>query len=305
MVKTASPSIFLTPQWQRAWWEQFGGGDELLLWGLRRGGALVGLAPMHRRGDTIEFLGDTDLFDYHDFILGPEAREVFYPALVEFLSGLEWRTLDLRSLPAHSATLPWLQKLCGGLGYRVAVEEEDVAPGLELPPTWDQYLASLRKKDRHELRRKLRRLETAGPYRIVQGGADTLDQDADNLLRLMETSREDKRRFLTMERAEFFRRSFAAMAQLDALRLFFLELNGEPVAAVACFDYGGRRFLYNSGYDTRYSALSVGLLLKALCIKDAIERGLGYFDFLRGEESYKYHLGAQDLALRRLVVTRA
>jgi CelD/BcsL family acetyltransferase involved in cellulose biosynthesis len=76
------------------------------------------------------------------------------------------------------------------------------------------------------------------------------------------------------------------------------------VSAVLAFDYDGRRLLYNSGYRLAYGHLSVGLMLKALAIKDAIEKGLTYFDFLRGPEPYKYHLGAQDATIHRLLATR-
>ena len=77
------------------------------------------------------------------------------------------------------------------------------------------------------------------------------------------------------------------------------------VAAAMCFDYGGARLLYNSGYDPSYGYYSVGLLLKALCLKDAIEQGKAYFDFLRGPEPYKYDLGAKNTALYQMVVTRS
>ena len=79
---------------------------------------------------------------------------------------------------------------------------------------------------------------------------------------------------------------------------------GKRVAAAMCFDYGSSRLLYNSGYDPNYSSFSIGLLLKAMCIREAIEEGKEYFDFLRGMESYKYHFGAKDVQLYRLVVHR-
>jgi CelD/BcsL family acetyltransferase involved in cellulose biosynthesis len=186
----------------------------------------------------------------------------------------------------------------------VAIEQEDVVPGAALPATWEEYLAGLRKKDRHELRRKLRRLDDYGDYRLVQAGGDNLQESLTAFLSLMEESKEEKREFLTPERGEFFGRMASAMNEAGYLRLFFLELDGERVAGSLCFDYGGRRFLYNSGYRLAYGAYSVGLLLKALCIKQAIEEGLSYFDFLRGQEQYKHHLGGQPLNLYRMTVRR-
>jgi CelD/BcsL family acetyltransferase involved in cellulose biosynthesis len=184
------------------------------------------------------------------------------------------------------------------------VLQEDVVPGLSLPATWDDYLALLSKRDRHELRRKLRRLAQAGEYRLVRSTPETLKVDVDQFLEMMQESRDEKRHFLVPDREAFFRSVVARMDQEGSLRLFFLELAGQRVAAVVCFDYGGRRLLYNSGYRLSYNHYSVGLMLKALCLQQAIEEGLTYFDFLRGPEPYKYDLGAQDVALFRILVRR-
>ena len=76
------------------------------------------------------------------------------------------------------------------------------------------------------------------------------------------------------------------------------------MATSLCFDYGSSRLLYNSGYNPEFSYYSVGLLLNALCLREAIEQGIGYFDFLRGPEAYKQHLGGQQRNLYQMVVKR-
>jgi CelD/BcsL family acetyltransferase involved in cellulose biosynthesis len=295
-------SLFLTPEWQRCWWEQFEDANtELCLLTVGPADQPLGVAPLMQRGDTITFLGDTDLFDYHDFI---DVAPGFHEALIECLADEEWHSMDLHSVPDFSRTLTALTAASEAKGWSVQVEDEDVVPGLDLPATWDEYVAGLRKKDRHELRRKLRRLESAGEVRVVEANSAALEQEFDLFYELMAESREEKRDFMLPERQEFFRRVINWTSGSDFLRLFFLELNGERVAASLAFDYDGRRLLYNSGFRTAHGALGVGLMLNALCIKDAIERGLTYFDFLRGAEPYKYHLGGQDVGLRRILVTR-
>ena len=109
---------------------------------------------------------------------------------------------------------------------------------------------------------------------------------------------------MTPERERFFHSLAEAMARAGYLKLFFLELDGVRVAGALCFDYGDSYLLYNSGFDTQYAALSVGLLLKAFCLKDAIERKKKWYDLLRGAETYKYHLGARDRWLYRLTISR-
>lgn len=294
-------SIFLTPEWQGLWYDQFGVDDELRLLTIGPADAPLGLAPLMLSGDTLTFVGDTDLFDYHEFI---DAAPGFYEALVACIDTLPWKTLDLRSLPAFSPTLEALPPAYSALGYDVTIEDEDVVPGTDLPATWDEFVGGLRKKDRHELRRKMRRLEGAGEIQVVESTRETLEADFSLFHELMAESREEKRDFMLPERQAFFRRIVDWSFNAGFLRLMFLELDGERVAATMSFDYDGRRLLYNSGYRLEHAPLAVGLMLNALCIKDAIERGLTYFDFLRGPEPYKYHLGGMDIGLHRLIVRR-
>jgi len=302
LARRAWTTLFITPEWQRIWWEQFGDErSDLCLLTVGPSDAPLGIAPLVMQGDTLTFVGDTDLFDYHDFV---EVAPGFHEALAACLADEPWQTIDLRSVPAFSPAIEALPVAFRAIGCDVTVEDEDVVPGLDLPSTWDEYLAGLRKKDRHELRRKLRRLDAAGDVRLVEADSSALESEFDAFCDLMAESRDEKRDFMLPERATFFRRVVEWTSDAGFLRLFFLELNGERVAATLSFDYAGRRLLYNSGYRLAHGHLAVGLMLKALCIKDAIERGMTYFDFLRGPELYKYDLGGTNVALRRILVRR-
>ena len=300
-------TLFLTPQWQRVWWEQFGDGAEMLLLCFKKNDHMEGIAPLARHNGTISLIGDKDVCDYNDFLVSRGAESRFYSSLLDHLDKEGWQTMELLSLTESSPTLSWLPDLARERGYSVEVRQEDVSPGLSLPDTWEAYVAGLSKKDRHELRRKLRRLESAeGDVRYYKvSDPEGVERDMEDFFSLMRNSREDKYHFLTEPREQFFRSMAREMASIGIFKLFFLELNGERVASALCFDYGQSRLLYNSGYDPKHSYYSVGLLLKAFAVKDAIEEGKDYFDFLRGSEPYKYDLGAQDRTLYQMVVTRS
>lgn len=302
----ATNTPFQTLQWQRLWWETFASGRELLLQRFQGEDGLHGLAPLVRNGDEMTLAGDTDVSDYQDFLVAQGQESVFYSALAQALSRETWQTLRVNSIPQESPTLSHLPGLLVKRGHAVEVEKEDVVPGLALPATWDEYVAGLDKKDRHELRRKLRRLEEAGTFRFYLAGPDSdLGRDMDDFFLLLKASSPDKDDFLTPQREGFFRAMAAETRRLGIFKLFFMEMNGERVAAAICFDYASRRFLYNSGYKLEFGYYSVGLLLKALCIQQAIQERLTYFDFMRGAEPYKYHLGGQDRTLYRLVARRS
>ena len=301
----ATHAIFQTPLWHRTWWEEMGGQAELKLTSMREEGTLVGVAPLMQMDDTLTFLGDTDLWDYHDFVMAVGREGELYRLLFQSLLEKNWKIMDLLSVPASSAALYYLPEMAKACGYSTEVTPEDVSPGIALPASWDDYLVLLGKKDRHELNRKLRRLERSGSYRFhtVNSSSD-LNTALEDFFALMKDSRQDKAVFLTVEREHFFRRMGQDLAEAGMLRLFFLEIAGQRVAGALCFDYGGTRFLYNSGYNPEFGSLSVGLALKALCLKQAIEDGSDYFDFLRGNERYKYDLGAKDVQLYRLTIRR-
>jgi CelD/BcsL family acetyltransferase involved in cellulose biosynthesis len=297
--------VFLHPAWLRTWLAEFGGAVEPLV--LTCGdGELVGVAPLMRADDRLTFIGDSSICDFMDVLVDPEHADAAYADLWQQLCAEEWSELELWGLMASSETRARVKEFASGAGYTLTEDEEAVAPRLALPETWEDYLASLTKKDRHELRRKIRRLFDSGAnvdFEVLSEQGDVVAA-MDDFLDLHTRSRQDKTDFMTDGMAMFFRRMASALAAEDLIRLFMLRINGKPAAAVLCFNAGSHLYLYNSGYDPEFSGLSVGLVSKALCLRWAIENGLSGIDFLRGDEPYKYDLGAQDQQIYRLRLTR-
>ena len=298
-------TFYLMPQWQEVWWESFSDGREMAGFYVQRPEGVAAIASLSRQGGDLSFVGSTETFDYNDFMIRPGSEADFFSALMDWLSQGDWKEFELPSLIEGSPTLEYLPDLAREQGYSVEIAEEDVTPGLELPVTWDEYLSRLSKKNRHELRRKLRRLEAVEGWRwYCVSGPDEVIPRLGDFLSLMRQSDPEKDAYMTPEREVFFRRIAERTAELDMLRLFFLEMDGQDVATALCFDYNGTRFLYNSGYNPEYAYYSVGLLLNALCLREAIEQEKAYFDFLRGPEPYKYHLGGLNRTIYRMVVSK-
>ena len=301
-------TFYLMPQWQEIWWDSFRDRREMAGFYLRRPegeGIITAIASLARQGDDLSFVGNTETFDYNDFMIRPGWEADFFATLLGWLERADIQALELPSLIENSPTLEYLPELARSRGYSVEVTEEDVTPGVDLPDNWDDYLASLSKKNRHELRRKLRRLEGVDSWRwYCVSEPEAVAARLDDFLSLMRQSAPEKADYMTPEREAFFRRIARRTAELDLLRLFFLEMDGQDVSTALCFDYDGTRFLYNSGYNPEYGYYSVGLLLNALCLREAIEQGKAYFDFLRGPEPYKYHLGGLNRTIYRMVVSK-
>ena len=299
-------NIFLTPYWQRTWWESMQtAGQELRIVKFVDVDTTIGIAPLVKSDGLLTFLGGTDLCDIHDFIVTKGKEVGFFQALMDYLEDEEWSEVRLESILEGSPTLSHLPALAKDRGYKVEQHEEDNLMGIALPSTWEEYLSGLRKKDRHELRRKLRRLEESGDFHVEQvSDVQGVSEAMEDFLHLMGQSREEKSEFLTAERGAFFKDMSLKLAQRGLLHIFFLKVGGIRTAATVCFDYNNVLSLYNSGHNTEYAALGTGFLLKALCLKNAICAGKDYFDLLRGTEPYKQHLGANGQELYCLSILR-
>ena len=306
LLRAAVNHLYITPAWQELWWDSFRNGRNLAgFYQTDAAGAVTAIASLSRCGGDYTLVGNSDTFDYNDFIVAAGSEAAFYPALLDAIAAHGGRRLNLYSIAEDSPTLTMLPAMASARGYAVDIAQEDVAPRCILAGGWDDYLAGLTKKDRHELRRKLRRLESHPNWRWhCVSEPDEAAARMDTFLDLMRRSDADKAEFLTPEREVFFRRMAAVTASAGILRLFFMEMDDQPVAASLCLDYDGVRMLYNSGHDPEYRYYSVGLLLHSLCLRDALERGYRYFDFLRGNEPYKYRLGGRDHRIYRIALER-
>lgn len=292
--------FFVLPGWLKVWWHEFGADSSLYLHSVRQGDDLIGIAPLLVNDESASFIGSPDVCDYLDFVVTPGREQDFFDSLLDNLDQQGITRLDLRTLRPDSTVNNYIEDAARNRGCEVSFHPDGVSFELDLPSTWEEYLQILKGKHRHETRRKLRRLHEAADinYRVFEE-VDEVKGIMGTFLELFRESREDKTVFMSTRMESFFNSLALAMAEIKVLRLCILELDAQPAATVLCFDYNGTLYLYNSGYDPLFSSLSVGLLCKILNIKDSIQRGIKRYDFLKGEETYKYRLGGQEVPLSR------
>ncbi len=315
LARSRANTLFLTWQWQTTWWRCLGEGDLwLLAW--YDGDRLVALAPLYLHDDSaglrrFDLVGCVEVSDYLDLIVEEGREEAVYSALLNWLASdacPPWDVVGLCNLAETSLTHRLLPEMAAGRGLEAVTRLEDVCPLILLPDNFEAYLQEiLSKKQRHEVRRKMRRIEEEAVVRwYVVDGASDLAQETDAFLHLHRLSKQEKESFMTPEMETFFREAIQAMHQVGWLYLAFIEVNGVRAAAMLGFVYNGGLLVYNSGYDpASYSELSPGIVLTARIIEDAIQRGLHVFDFLQGNEVYKYRFGAHDTAVYSTVIRRA
>ena len=304
--RCSTNNIFVTPWLQQVWWQNFGDDLELRIHSLWGGDSPIGIAPLALDRGVFRFVGGRDLFDYHDFLILRGEEAMFLEALfVQLGFDEDWQALELLSVPQDSPTLQLLPPIAMKQGYDVIVEEEDKAPVKQLPNSWDEYLGGLTKKKRHELRRKIRRLEGNGTFRQFElRDVESIQEVMPDFLRLHRGSSPEKARFMNKKREKFFLDMATELGGRGQFNVAVLEFDGSRVATCINLEYEGTHFLYNSGYDPAYAHLGVGFVNKALAVKESIKAGQHSFDFLRGSERYKYDLGAEDRSVFKVSVTR-
>lgn len=295
LLHKSSATVFQTPEFLISWWETLGSG-ELFVAAFRNenDGALVGLAPLMKTFDdkgvcTICFIGCVAVSDYLDIIVDKKYQTEVYADFAQLLrQEKSWNKLFLCSLQEDSQT-----RNCIRTTFPTALEtQQDVCPSIALPATWEEYLASLNRKQRHELKRKTRNLEAEDHELTCLTNPDEVLTALPEFIRLHELSSKEKQSFWSDEHRAFFQKAIPALAKGGYIKLFFLKVDGAHSATMLVFEYGDGYYLYNSGFDPARQQLSTGTVLTGYTIAEAIREKKKVYDFLRGNEEYKFRFGA-------------
>ena len=330
---------------QRAWWDAYGASaheQTLVVVDSSAPGTIVGIAPlMHRHelepGDvasrtmirhengpairpvpdsaTAVFFGASYHADYATVLASRADLSGVCDAVASYLAAEDpssWDVVDLRRLrqgdPAADELEAALTRVCREACWDVTREVEEVCPVVTLPEGagFEEYLGTLGKKERHEIRRKIRRAEGAGEIRLERSEEPLADLEAfvelhqkrwgaDGLFPPTEGGAASRR---------FFAGLFGSCANPGPVELHFLTVAGRRIAAGVTLDDGETVYYYNAGVEPDARELSPGVVMVALYIQDAIVRGRRHVDFMRGNEPYKYEWGAVDRPVERLLVRR-
>jgi len=289
------PFPFVLPGWMRAWREAFAPQAEFWIRSFQNAGAVVGVAPLLVENRTARLIGGPDVCDHLDLVAAAGRSGDFCRALLRYLKTEGVARLEMNPIRPDSVIMAALVPAAREKGYPVAIGEEDLLFEVELPGSWEEYLQALSGKQRHEVRRKLRRLEnsSAAGFRVLEDSA-AVRAAMDDFFVLFRQNRQDKAAFMSDRMESYFR---LLAEYVPGMRIGFLDVDGTPAAGVLCCDHDGTRYLYNSGYDNNLAPLSVGILCKILSIRESIVRGLRRYDFLKGNEAYKRQLGGRPVPI--------
>lgn len=315
---SASHVPFLTFEYQQAWWQTRGGGEwpedsQLMLITAFEGDKLVGIAPLFSAnnilGDpALMFVGAIEVSDYLDFIVRPELLPEFTTGLLDFLLNEEdlpnWDVLDLYNLLEESPTLEVLQAEAQKRGWQHKQVLLQPAPFIPLPGDFDAYLAGLDKKQRHEVRRKWRNVENSlaeAEFYYVED-PDQLEAETQAFIEMMAQD-PNKRDFLTKPMRQHLRNTIQIAFDGGWLQLVFFTMDGKKAAGYLSFIFQNRIMCYNSCWEWEFRDYSPGWVLLAYLLEWANDNGIKEFDFMRGDEDYKYKFGGIERHVYRVALT--
>jgi CelD/BcsL family acetyltransferase involved in cellulose biosynthesis len=300
---------FRSWDWLATWWKHYAAADwqlhVLAVYGDVDGDGnnhqLLGIAPWYLdrtlvNGNVVRWLGSGEACtDHLSLVCRPEHRERVAEAVADVLTTEfdHWDRLDLNAVDADDASIA---KLVAALEVRGCLVSRYAADGcwsLDLPPSWEDYLAAISKSHRKQLRQLERRVLETGR---AEWHPATSTADLETAWPVLVDLHQQRRRslnepgcFASRTFHDFHREVAGRLLDRGQLRLSWLELDGIPAAAEYHLAGGRATYAYQGGVDPRRLDEEPGRLSTILCLRRAIQEGHTQFDFLRGDEPYKAH----------------
>ncbi len=311
---TSNNNIFLTWEWMYTWWIHFRNGKQLFLITVRLDGRLLGIAPLVarprslKRGElfrTLEFIGSGDVgSDYLSIMLRRSHEQEALNAITDYLLSQNL-ILDFSRFDQSSHTMGAVIEKLHGHGWKSTRTTSTVSPYANLRGlNWETFIASKGRSHRANVRKRLKNLYEEFTVTFEHINSDERRSKAFQQLVEWHLIRWQKKGGSTAlhEKALLqFHDEFSRLAlERGWLRMFILWLDARPALSLYCFSYDNKYLFYQMGFDEAFLNYSIGLVGTALAIQSACEEQATEYDFLHGDETYKYLWTQQQRQLLRV-----
>jgi CelD/BcsL family acetyltransferase involved in cellulose biosynthesis len=299
---------FASPGWALAWLRHWRAREQPWVLLVHEGSRVAGVAPLTlQRFGHLRVLGmlGKEPGDYWDVVAAPADRAAVGAAVAEELMRRrrDWDVGILSCLIPGSAT--------GGVlaanGLRIMHRPAVACPAITLPGTWDEYLGTLPRGRRGNLRRHLRRLDDGEvELREVRDAAE-LPGVLTRWQELRERQWDVRGRSLnpshrTKRFRDFLLDAVQALVPAGQAIVWEFRVDGRTAGIYVNFVDSRSFYWYLGGFDPAHSTLGIGKIAIAAGIRQSIECGRARYDFTRGSEEYKYWFGAVDRMAPSIVV---
>lgn len=301
--------VFLTNEWFCAWFDSFGESYQLCVLLFRdQKNRLFAAAPLYKTEGRVQFIASQEVTDYCDFIIDRGREEDFFRIFLKYWQK-EFRkknTLHLINIREESPTLSILPRMADESDLKHSVLETEVVLGLNLPHTYEGYIENLDRKNRHELRRKKRKIESQRGFKYKRvNDPDGVRINIDIFIELHKKSSLSKREFWLKKGMEKFFRTITTLFSVNGwIEFTVLKFQNDLAAVLLNFIYHDEIHFYNIAFNSNYAPFSPGIYLFNQSIRRAIDDNLRRADFLRGKEKYKYYLGAKECKIMDFTLSK-
>lgn len=315
--KPLTESPFFTRSWLVSWCQQYlGANDSIRTIVVYDGEEIVGIAPFciqraWGRGNVLRFLGNGDVCsDYQTIPCNSSKEHAVVAEVAREIQSCQddWDRIELDGVRADNLIVNALADALKDYGFSVNTRRIASCWRLHLPATMDEYLAQNSKNHRKHARRKLKLFES-GSVEVRDAIDDASFEEGYRILRELHQRRRnslgDVGCFASESYNRFLHEAARGLMKEGMLRLFWLQVAGEPIAADIAIKTTTGVFAYQAGISPEHLAHEPGRLANLWHIKRAIEDGLAFVDFLRGDEPYKRLLHAKPISCVKYEVVPA
>jgi CelD/BcsL family acetyltransferase involved in cellulose biosynthesis len=294
--KVSPATPFQTPEWLGAWWSHFGSGA-LRVMVFREHGEVAGVLPcfLHewsgRRQMTLLGAGVSDYLD--PLFEASQTDAIIELARAELRRRDDWDLCDWQDLSRDTP----LQALGG-------VVEDTPCSAVRIDQPFESFMAARPKDLRRNLRRYKEKAEAIAPVTFDVAESATAElMDALVALHTARWAKAGEAGMIEANRSEAFLRDIAArFSEAGWLRIFTVRFGDGIAAILLAFRDEATIYSYLSAFDPHYEEFGFGRELLAQAFRYAHERGYRQWNFLRGDEPYKFSWGAQAVAKRRVAI---
>jgi CelD/BcsL family acetyltransferase involved in cellulose biosynthesis len=296
---------FQLPQWLLTWWRHFGNG-QLHVLVFHEKDAMVGIVPCFRHqwnGLRQLTLIGSGISDY----LEPAIDSHHCPAILDRLrihleADMDWDVCDWQDL---SSNTPLIALKSDGK-FESAASSDISCSEIRLSGTFEEFRNARPKDLKRNLRRYRTKAEALGNLRfeVAKEANPELMRALVDLHGAKWERRGEPGMIEANGSAEFLCEIAREFASRNMLRIFSLHFDGRIVAVIVAFSYEKRMFGYLSAFDPEHESLGFGRTLLFEALRYCYDNGYEAWNFLRGDEPYKFWWGAQLIPKSRVRLTR-
>ena len=297
-------NIFLTHEWVASWWQVFKENKEFFSLTVRdENNELIGIAPLFIEKEkyfkfipftVVKFLGMNSVQpDYLGFIIKRGLEKVVIPSIVDALIKHQdqWDLLLFGDLTFGISSNDNLIQTARQKGFLWHIDRNE-CPYLPLPQNEDEFYSHFKKKKRYNLKRQVRLLSDNFRYEYARGcRKDENHKLMDRLIYLHKNRAKSAQRgdaFHCPAIVKFHHLLVDQMFDKKWLMLYYIKLNDEIECCLYAFCYDQKFYFYQSGFNPRLAKYSLGSVIVLNTILSAIGMNCREYDFLKGNEQYKF-----------------